>query len=92
MYEKAGELVAEDEEQITIKKYEHLFSDKVHYIIQEVLEENKVGFKLQEFQMSTLQCLGSLNSVVFVCGTESGKMICSYLGALVFRKVFGKEK
>ena len=46
LYEKAGELVAEDEEQITIKKYEHLLSDKVHWIIQEVLEENNVGFKL----------------------------------------------
>ena len=91
LYEKAGELVAEDAEQITIEKYQHLLCDKVHCIIQEVLQENNVGFELQEFQMLTLHCLGNLKNVVLVCGTGSGKMICSYLGTLVLRKVFGKE-
>ena len=72
LYEKAGELVSEDAEQITIEKYEHLLSDKVHGIIQEVLQENSVGFELQEFQMLTLHCLGN---VVLVCGTGCGKII-----------------
>ena len=92
MYEKDGELVAEDAEQVTIEKYEHLLSDKVHVIIQEVHQEKNVGFELQEFQMLTMYCLGSLNNVVLVRGTGSGKMICSYLGTLVLSKVFGKEK
>ena len=91
LYEMAGELVAEDAEQLTIEKYEHLLSDKVHGIIQEVLQENNVGYELQDFQMLTLHCLGNLNNVVLVCGTGCGKMICSYLGTLVLSKVFGKE-
>ena len=91
LYEMAGELVADDEEQLTIEKYEHLLSDKVHGILQEVLQENNLGYELQDFQKLTLHCLGNLNNVVLVCGTGCGKMICSYLGTLVLRKVFGKE-
>ena len=40
LYEMAGELVAEDAEQLTIQKYEDLLSD-MHGIIQEVLQENR---------------------------------------------------
>ena len=39
LLEEAGNLMPEDPEQLTIKKYEHLLSDKVHFIIQEVLQE-----------------------------------------------------
>ena len=45
LYEKAGELIAEDSEQITIGKYNHLLSDKVHLVIQEVLHDSGVKFK-----------------------------------------------
>ena len=91
LYEKAGELVAEDEVQITMKRYEHLLSDRVHVIIQEVIEKDNVGFKLQNFQLLTLHYLESLKNVVLVCRTGFEKIICSYLGTLVLRKVFGKE-
>jgi hypothetical protein len=40
LLERAGELTDEDPELITIKKYENLLSDKDHFIIQEVLQEN----------------------------------------------------
>ena len=63
----------------------------MNIIIQEVLQENKVGFKLQDFQLLTLHCLGSLNNVVLVVPTGAGKMVCSYLGTLVMRKVFDKS-
>ena len=72
LYEKAGELVAEDADQLTIEKYEHLLSDKVHGIIQEVLQKNNVGYELQDFQFkiglgrmeSTKQAKPSPNSAV----------------------------
>ena len=60
-------------------------------IIQEVLQKNKVGYKLQDFQLLTLHCLGSLKNVVLICPTGSGKTLCSYLGILVLRKVFDKS-
>ena len=62
-YIKAGELIPEDAEQITLEKYQHLLSDSVHLIIQEVLEEHHVPFKLQQFQMLTLHALGSLKPI-----------------------------
>ena len=47
LLEQAGDLIPEDPEQITISQYEHLLSDNV---IQEMLQENRVGFKLQDFR------------------------------------------
>ena len=91
LLERAGELTDEDPELITIKKYEHLLSDKVHIIIQEVLQENSIGFKLQDFQSLTLHCLGSLKNVILVVPTGVGKSLCSILGILVLRKVLGKS-
>ena len=92
LYDQAGELVDEDEEQLKVEKYNHLLSDKIHIIIQEVLSENNIVFKLQDFQLLTLHCLGNLKNVVLICPTGCGKMLCSYLGTLVLRKVFGKAK
>ena len=68
LLEQAGYLIPEDPEQITLSQYEHLLSDKVYNVIQEVLQENRVWFKLQDFQLVTLHCLGSLKNVVLVLG------------------------
>ena len=59
LYEKAGNEVKEDAEEITIEKYNYLVNDSVHLIIQEVLAENPLPFQLQDFQLLTLHCLGS---------------------------------
>ena len=45
LYDQAGELIDEDQEQLTVELYRHLLSDKVHSIIQEVLEENRIQYK-----------------------------------------------
>ena len=37
LYDQAGELIDEDQKQLTVELYRHLLSDKVHSIIQEVL-------------------------------------------------------
>ena len=89
LYEKAGTLVAEDPEEITIEKYNYLINDSVHLIIQEVLKEKPLPYQLQNFQLLTLHCLGSLKNVVLLAPCGSGKMICSYYGILVLQKVFG---
>ena len=75
LYEQAGGLVPEDEAEITLEKYNHLLRDSVHLIIQEVLEENPIPFRLQDFQLICLHCIGSLQNVILVSPTGSGKMI-----------------
>jgi len=87
LYEMAGTLVPEDRGDITVEKYNYLLRDSVHLIIQEVLSEHPLPYKLQDFQLLTLHCLGSLQNVVLVAPTGSGKMLCSYYGVLVLQKV-----
>ena len=77
LLEQAGDLIPKDPEQITLRQYKILLLDNV---IQEVLQENRVGFKLQDFQLVTLHCLGSLKNVVLVVPTGAGKMLCSSVG------------
>ena len=89
LYEKAGSMLPEDAEEITIEKYNYLLNDSVHLIIQEVLSEHPLPFKFQEFQLITLHCLGSLKNIILLSPTGSGKMICAYYGVLVLQKVFG---
>ena len=65
-YEKAGNLIPEDTEQITMETHQHLLSDSVHMIIQEVLEEHQLPYKLMDFQMITLHSLGNLQNVILL--------------------------
>ena len=81
----------EDASQISLQKYGYLLRDEVHLIIKEVLEEKQLAFKLQDFQLLSLHCLGNKNNVVLVSPTGSGKMLCATLAPLVLRKVFQKE-
>ena len=46
LLEKACDLIPEDPEQIILSQHEHLLSDKIHNIIKEVLQENRVWLKL----------------------------------------------
>ena len=86
LYNNAGKLIPDDEVQIKIGDYQHLLSDPVHLIIQEVLSEHPLQCKLQDFQLLTLHVLGSKKNVILLAPTGSGKMICAYLGILHFRK------
>ena len=63
-HEVAGTLVDEPEDQISVAKYEALIlNDKVHRMIMEVLDENKIPFKLGKslnFNLKTNLCRFSL--------------------------------
>ena len=71
LFDKAGELVKEDVGEISLVKYQHLLNDSVALIIDEVLSENPLPFKLQEFQLLTLHCIGSLKNVILISPTGS---------------------
>ena len=75
---KAGEVIEEEENQISIAKHEYLLNDKVGSILQSVLEENPLPYALQDFQKLALHALGSLKNVILVSPTGSGKMIVNY--------------
>ena len=69
LYDKAGELVPEDAEEISLTRYQFLLKDSIALIIEEVLFENPLPFKLQQFQLLTLHCIGSLRNVILVSPT-----------------------
>ena len=71
LYDTAGMLIKEDEHKLTMRSHNYLLSDSVHSVIQEVLNEHPIPFKLQEFQLLTLYALGSQKNVVLVSPTGS---------------------
>ena len=69
LYDMAGEVQEEDLGEISITRYQHLLNDSVAHIIQEVLLENPLPFKLDDFQLITLHCIGSLKNVILISPT-----------------------
>ena len=64
LYDMAGGLVEEPEEQITLEKYHHLLSDKVANAIRQVLFSHPL--ELQAFQKLTLHAFGSGQNVILM--------------------------
>ena len=69
LYDRAGECVKEDVGEISLMKYQHLLKDDVALIIEEVLMSNPLPYKLQEFQLLALHCIGSLKNVILISPT-----------------------
>ena len=86
LYQEAGAFVEEQEDEISLVRYSSLLSDKVAYIINEVLTEHPLHFELQPFQLVALHALGSGLNVILVAPTGAGKMIVAYLAILVLQK------
>ena len=82
LYVQAGELVEEEENQISLTRFSHLLNDEVAGILEKVLVENPLPFPLQDFQKIALHAIGSLKNVILVSPTGSGKMIVNYLAIL----------
>ena len=72
-YSLAGELVPEDEDQISLQQYGHLLRDDVALIIKEVLEEHPIPFELKPFQLVALHALGSVKKCLIVRDSVSTK-------------------
>ena len=74
-YLLAGSLVDEPPDEISLVKYGHFLSDKIHGKIMEVLEETKIQFCLSDFQLLSLHVLGSKKNLILISPTGSGKML-----------------
>ena len=66
LYEKAGELVDEEENQISLTEHNHLLNDHVATILEQVLDENPLPYSLQDFQKLALHAIGSLKNVILI--------------------------
>ena len=90
IYEEVGSKSdAEPEGKLTIEKNLHLLRDEVAFLIEEVLEEHPLPYQLKDFQKFVLHQIGSLNNVILVSPTGSGKMVVIYLAIFVLQKVLG---
>ena len=66
LYDMAGDLVKEDEDQISLSRYSHLLNDDVGTVIKQVLNENPLPFELAPFQLLALHALGSKQNVLLL--------------------------
>ena len=88
-FDEAGKVVDADDDQISLTKYGHLLNDNVASILAEVLEENPLPFQLADFQKLAVYTIGSLQNVILISPTGSGKMLVVYLSILVLQKKLG---
>ena len=88
-YEKAGKEVSVSENGISLREYPHLLTDRVNSALCAVLSEDvRIPFELADFQKLTLHAIGSLNNVVLIAPTGSGKMMIVWLGSLLLRRIY----
>ena len=66
LYEEAGKLVAEEEDQISLSKYSYLLRDEIAIILEQVLEEKPLPFLLADFQKLAIHAIGSLQNVILI--------------------------
>ena len=89
LYELAGDLVEAEDDQISLTRHNHLLSDDVAIILEQVLEEHPLPFQLAPFQKLALHAIGSLKNVILLAPTGAGKMVVAYLSIFVLQKKFG---
>jgi hypothetical protein len=66
LYDEAGKLVDEEEDQISLSKYSYLLRDEVAIILEQVLEEKPLPFLLADFQKLAIHAIGSLQNVILI--------------------------
>ena len=90
IYEEVGSKSdAELEGKLTLEKNLHFLIDEVAFLIEEFLEEHYLPYQLKDFQKLVLHQVGSLNDVILVSPTGSGKMVLIDLAIFVLQKVLG---
>ena len=72
-YEEAGGRVQCDPSTIVWERYQHLFNHEVKLVLEKVISQIDLKFKLSEFQEIFLHAIGSKQDLFAVTGTGSGK-------------------
>ena len=91
-YEHAGEEVDEEDDPISVDKFDHLIDPEIDSILETVVSEKQMPYSPSDFQRVTVNALGQMKNVVLVSPTGSGKMNVPLLATLVLRKKLNKAK
>ena len=87
-YEEAGGRVQCDPSTIVWERYQHLFNHEVKLVLEKVISQIDLKFKLSEFQEIFLHAIGSKQDLFAVTGTVSGKTEVTAIAALVLREIY----
>ena len=91
-YEYAGEEVDEEDDQISVDKFNYLIDREIDSFLDTVVAEKQMPYTPSDFQRVTVNALGQMKNVVLVSPTGSGKMNVPLLATLVLRKKLDKAK
>ena len=91
-YINAGLEAPEKESSIRIEDFSDVMDASVEAVLEEVLEELSLPYRLAPFQRVGVVALGSGRHLVTVVGTGEGKMTIPLISALVARKIQAQPK
>ena len=91
-YLAAGTEVEEEEDGITVAGNSELINPEVEEILDEIVKDLDLPYKLSDFQRVAVNTIGMLKHLVLVSPTGSGKMDVPLLSVLVLRERLGISK
>ena len=91
-YARAGTEVEEEPESITVGANTELIDPVTNAILDEIVEDIKLPYKVAEFQRVAINAVGQRKNLVLVSPTGSGKMNVPLLATLVLRQSLGIPK
>ena len=91
-YLAAGTEVEEEEDGITVAGNSELINPEVEEILDEIVRDLDLPYKLSDFQRVAVNTIGMLKHLVLVSPTGSGKMDVPLLSVLVLRERLGISK
>ena len=91
-YIAAGTEVEEEKDRITVAGNPDLMNPEVNSILDRILLDLNLPYKMSDFQRVAVNCVGSQKPLVLVSPTGSGKMDVPLVSALVLRKKLDLSK
>ena len=91
-YAAAGEEIEEERDGITLEDNLHYITEEVDSILDNIVRDLSLPYKLADFQRIAVNVLGSKKNLILVSPTGSGKMNVPLLSVLVLREKMKNKK
>ena len=91
-YVAAGEEVEEERDSITLEDNSHYITEEIDSILDNIVQDLSLPYKLADFQRVAVNVLGSQKNLILVSPTGSGKMNVPLLSVLVLREKMKNKK
>ena len=91
-YVAAGEEVEEERDSITLEDNSHYITEEIDSILDSIVQDLSLPYKLADFQRVAVNVLGSQKNLILVSPTGSGKMNVPLLSVLVLREKMKNKK